>query len=154
MDHVLPFYPLNNLKNQNLEEMKKTPEDIIILHMCTKNDNHMMYSYWDIECDRQNFLSFKTIFCCFTPLTTWKIKILKQWRKKEKKAWRYYHFTQESHKWQSYDVWFLKFGAWQRESFDILNRFLPSPPPPLRTGKIKILKNWKISWRYHHFSQV
>ena len=41
--HFLPFYPLNNPKNQNFEKMKKTPGDIIILHMCTINDNHMMY---------------------------------------------------------------------------------------------------------------
>ena len=40
-----------------------------------------MYSSWDIECDRHNFLSFWTIFCPFTPLTTRKIKILKKWKK-------------------------------------------------------------------------
>ena len=33
----------NNLKNQNFEKMKKNPGDIIILHMFTINDNHMMY---------------------------------------------------------------------------------------------------------------
>ena len=31
-------------KNQNLKKMKKTPGDIIILHMCTKNYNQMMSS--------------------------------------------------------------------------------------------------------------
>ena len=35
--------PPNNLKNQNFEKMKRMPGDIIILHMCTINDNHMMY---------------------------------------------------------------------------------------------------------------
>ena len=35
--------PPDNLENQNFERMKKTPGDIIILHMCTINDNHMMY---------------------------------------------------------------------------------------------------------------
>ena len=35
----LPFYPTNNLKNQNFEKRKKekTPRDIIILNMCTIN---------------------------------------------------------------------------------------------------------------------
>ena len=80
LDCFLPFYPPNNPKNQNFEKMKKTPGDIIILHMCTINDNHMMYGSWDMERDRQNFLSFWTIFCPFTPLTTWKIKILKKWK--------------------------------------------------------------------------
>ena len=33
----------NNPKNQNFEKMKKTPEDVIILHQCTKNYDHMVY---------------------------------------------------------------------------------------------------------------
>ena len=38
------LFPPDDLENQNLEKMKKkTPGDIIILHMCTTNDNHMMY---------------------------------------------------------------------------------------------------------------
>ena len=39
-------------KNQNFKKMKKTPEDIIILHMCIKNFDHMMYSSWDMACYR------------------------------------------------------------------------------------------------------
>ena len=58
LDHFLPFDPLNNPKNQNFEKMKKTPEDIIILHMSNINENHMKYGSWDIELSRQNFLSF------------------------------------------------------------------------------------------------
>ena len=77
----LPFYPPNNSKNQNFEKLKKTPGDIIILHMCTINDNHMMYGSWDMKRDRQNFLSFWTVFCHFAPLATRKIKILKNWKK-------------------------------------------------------------------------
>ena len=42
LDWFLHFYPLNNPKNQNFEKLKKAPGDIIILHMCTINDNHMM----------------------------------------------------------------------------------------------------------------
>ena len=81
LDHFLPFYPPNNQKNQNFEKTNKPPRDIIILHMCTINDNHMMYRSWDMECDRQNFLSSWTVFCPFTALTTWKIKILQKWKK-------------------------------------------------------------------------
>ena len=29
--------------------MKKIPGDILILHMCTINDNHMIYVYSDME---------------------------------------------------------------------------------------------------------
>ena len=75
-----PFDPPNNLKNQNFEEIKKKPGDIIILHFCTTNDDHMRNGSWDIEHDRE-FLSFQTIFFPFTPLTTQKIKILKTWKK-------------------------------------------------------------------------
>ena len=82
LDSFLSFYPYNNLKNQNFEKMKKMPEDIILLHMYTINDNHMVYGSWDIEHDGQNFLSFSTIFCYITPLTTQKIKILKKSKKK------------------------------------------------------------------------
>ena len=38
----------------------------IILHLCTTNDNQMMYGSWDIEHSRQNVLSFWAIFCPFT----------------------------------------------------------------------------------------
>ena len=43
LDYSLHFYPLNNPEKQNFEKMKKIPGDIIILHMCTINQNHMMY---------------------------------------------------------------------------------------------------------------
>ena len=37
-------------KNQNFEKMKKKiAGDIIILHICTKNHNHMRYSSWDTK---------------------------------------------------------------------------------------------------------
>ena len=56
MDRILcyfgPFWdftPLaTNLENQNFEKMKKTPGDIIILHMCTLNNNHMTYDASDM----------------------------------------------------------------------------------------------------------
>ena len=38
-----PPPPPNNLQNQNFEKMKKTPGYVIILHMCTINENYMMY---------------------------------------------------------------------------------------------------------------
>ena len=40
-------------------------------------------------------------------------------------TWRYYYFTHVYHKWQSYDVWFLRYQAWQTEFFIILDNFLP-----------------------------
>ena len=68
LEHFLSFYPPDNPKNQNFEKLRKKHGDIIILHMCTINDNHMMYGSWDMKRDGQNFLSFWTVFCHFTPL--------------------------------------------------------------------------------------
>ena len=102
--------------------MEKLAGDIIILHMCTKNHNHMRYDSWDTVWGRQRFLSFWAIFCPFTtptpppPLTTWKIKILKKWKKHlERSSW-------------SYDVWFLRYKVRQTEAFVILGHFLPFDP--------------------------
>ena len=82
MGHFLPFYPLNNPKNQNFEKMKKNPGDVIIWHKCTKNNDHMLYCSWDIVCNEYNcYFSFWAIFCTFTSLTAQNIKIKKKWGK-------------------------------------------------------------------------
>ena len=79
----LPFYPPNNLKNQNLEKLNKKSRHIIILHKCIKNHDHMLYSSLDMVRDGCNcYLSLWAIFCPFTPLTATKIKILQKWKKK------------------------------------------------------------------------
>ena len=92
----LPFYPPNDPENQSFEKMKRALGDIIILQMCTIKGNHTMYVSWDMEHHVQNFLSFCAVFCLFTPqmnvlsfwtichftpLITWKINILKKWKK-------------------------------------------------------------------------
>ena len=41
LGHFLSFQPPDNPENQNFKI--ETPADIIILHICTINDNHMMY---------------------------------------------------------------------------------------------------------------
>ena len=154
LDRFLPFYPPDNPKNKNFEKMNKRRGDIIILHMCSIDENHRMYGPWYMEPDRQNFLSFWTVFCPFTILTTAKIKILKNWKKN---TWRYYHFTQVYQKsWSSCytvpeiqcmtDVIFIfHFGLF----FALLGYFLHFYL--LTTQKIKILDKWR---RYHHFTHV
>ena len=57
--HSLPFTPSpNTSENQNFEKMKKASVDVIILNLCNKKHNQMMYAYSDMECDRHNVLSF------------------------------------------------------------------------------------------------
>ena len=56
----------NNLENDNFGKEKKTPGDIIILYMCNINDdNHMIYSSWDMKCNRQNFFVIFSYFLLF-----------------------------------------------------------------------------------------
>ena len=43
LGHFSHFYPPNSPNNQNFLKKKKTPGDIIMLHMCTKNYDQMMY---------------------------------------------------------------------------------------------------------------
>ena len=74
------FCLFSTLTIQKIEilKLKKASGDVIVLHMCTINDNHMIYGSWDMEHDKQNFLSFWTVFCPFTPQWTQKTKILKK----------------------------------------------------------------------------
>ena len=102
-----------------------------------------------MECNRQNFLSFWTFFCLLPPYGPKKSKFWKD----ENNTWRYYHFPDVYQKWQSYNVWFLRYGVWQTELFVILDHFLPFTP--IWTQKIKILKKWKKKpWRYYHFPNM
>ena len=43
----------------------------------------------------------------------------------KKNTWRFYHLTHLHHKWQSYDAWFLRYGARHTEFLVILDCFLP-----------------------------
>ena len=78
LDRFLHFYPLWIQKIKILKNWKKMPGHIIILHICTINDNYMMCGSWDTECHRRNFLLFWTVFCPFTPPATQMLKKMKQ----------------------------------------------------------------------------
>ena len=135
--HFLHFYPTNNPENEHFEKMKKTPGHIIILPMSTINDNHMTYGSWDLECDRQNFLSFWAFFALSLSWQPEKSKFYKN----EKNAWKYYHFTQLYHKWKSYNVWFLRYRTRQTQFFVILDHFLPFYPTNNQKNQNK--EKWK-----------
>ena len=81
-----------------------------------------------------NFCHSGSCFALFTPLKTYKIRTLKTW----KNTWRYYWFTQVYRKWQSYHVWFQRYGTWR--SFCHFGFF---PFTSLTTQKIKIFQKWK-----------
>ena len=90
----------------------------------------------------------------------------------KKNTWRYYCFTHLHHKWQSYDIWFLRYGArhtvffvildrlmyvsvryeaWQKEFFVIWDcslHFYPSNN--LENKNFEKLK--KNAWKFYHFA--
>ena len=59
--------PPMDSENQNFQKLKKKLEDIIILHRCNINDNHIMYGSWDTKCNRQNFFVILGHFLPFYP---------------------------------------------------------------------------------------
>ena len=66
--HYGPFFcsltplPPNNLENQNFEKLKKKLGDIIILHKCSKNHDHMLHCSWDMVHNRLVIFHFGLFF--------------------------------------------------------------------------------------------
>ena len=97
MDRFLHFYLPMDTKNQNYEKLKKALADVILLHMCPKDHDHMLYCSLDMACKRFNYFLLWVNFYSFTSLT----------------ARRYHHFTKVYQKSWSYATLFLRYGAWQ-----------------------------------------
>ena len=135
--HFGPFQPLplNDSKNLNFEKKRKKYLEILSFYtyMFTINVDHMVCGSWNIRCNRQKFSSFCAIFCHFSHLTAWKIKILRL--KKHLNILSFY-----KHKWQS--IWWIVLQIWSATNFlsfwTVFCHFTP-----LTTQKIKILKKWK-----------
>ena len=90
----------------------------------------LMYGSWDIECNRQNFLSFWTIFCPFNPSDNQMMY----------GSWDMKHDRQNRTAWQkSVTVWQKSMTVWQKS----VTVWQNSVTEPLTTQKVKILKNWK-----------
>ena len=124
LGHFLLFHPPpppEDKENQNFGKLKKKPRDIIILHMCTINDNHLKYGSWDMEHNRQNFFShFGPFLSLYHKSKFWKT---------EKNGWRYYHFTQVYQKSWQYATLFLRYGTCRCNFLhSIWGHFLPFYP--------------------------
>ena len=129
--------------------MKKMAGDIYLyIYIRTINEDHMIYGYWNIRCDRQKFSTFWAIFCPFSPLTTWEIKILTLKKTTGDIITLHIYIINYNH---------MMYGSWDKEHGR--HNFLSfwtvfSPFIPLRTQKIKIKKKWKKHLRYHHFTNI
>ena len=106
----------------------------------------MAAEIWSISdrtfCYFDHFLSFSPFFC---PNDSDNQNFEKMKKKKEKNTWRYYHFTHVYHKWQSYDIWFVRYGAQQTEFFAFWTIFCSFTRPPNNPKKLKFGKNEKRS---------
>ena len=120
LGHFLPFYPLIISKIKILKNWKKTWRYYPFTHEYYKC---WSYNAWFLKYKVQQtkLLVLLGHYLSFHPLKTWKIQILKNWKK---------HLEILSfYKRQSYDVWFLIYGTWQTKFFVILDYFFTLLPP-------------------------
>ena len=111
LGYFWPFYPLTT---QKIKIFKNEKNYWRYHHF--KHEYHEWKSWCmipEIWSTTDIIFSFGPFFALLHPLTNQRIKF---W-KKEKNTWRYHHFTQVHHKWQSYDIWFLKYEVHQTEFF-------------------------------------
>ena len=76
-----PFTQLTTQKIKILKNWKKITGNIITLHKCNKNHDHMLHCPLDMAHNGFNYFSFWAIFYPFTSLTAQKTKIYKKWKK-------------------------------------------------------------------------
>ena len=138
MGHFLPFtLPPKNPKSQNFEKTTKAAGDIIILHECTKNHNHMRYSSRDMDWDRKKVLSFWAIYCQFTPPPPIPLNPENQnFKTMKKESWEVItlHMCTKNHNNMMYASWDMEYDRHNFLSFWAI--FCPFTP--LLTPKIKI----------------
>ena len=135
------FCFLTLLTTHKIKILKKWKKclDVLSFYTCVPQMTIMIYGCWyigqNISRQTKTFVIW-SYFCLYTPLKIQKIKILKKW-----KTLLEISFTQVYHKWQSYDIWFLRYQMQQTNFFVIFGHFLAFYAP--KAQKIKISKSWK-----------
>ena len=112
------------------------PRNIILLHMCNLNEDHMMYGSWDIRHDRQFFCHFVPFFFPFDPPNNPMNQNFAKMKTMPGDIILHMCTINDNHK---------IYGSWDMErdrEFVILDDFF-ALLPPLTTRKIKFLKKWK-----------
>ena len=114
----------------------------MILYMCTKNYDQIMYSSWDMVCDGCNYFSSLAIFCSFTAATVQKIKILKKWKNCLQISSLYIDVPKIMIRWCTVcEIWCVT---------EVINispfGLIFCPFTPLTAQKIRMLKKWKKTY--------
>ena len=133
-----------NIKNE-ISKMKKNSGDIIILHKCTKNHDHLLYCSRDMTHDRCNGYFHFGLFFALLPLYHSKKS---EFQKNEKSSWRYHHFTHVYQRWWLDDVWFLGYGMQQTDAWtDGQKKWhieVGAPPKKINiSNRVKLSLGWK-----------
>ena len=66
----VPFFAFLSTKQHRKSKFWKKWKKHQEMSLCSKNHNHMMYASWDMECDRDSFLSFWAILDTCVPQMT------------------------------------------------------------------------------------
>ena len=113
LDHFLYFYLTNNPESQNLKIWKNACRYYHFKNVYHKWQSYdvqfLRYQVWQTECYFGQF---------FAPLPLNNPEN-QNFEKMKKKCWKYY-FTHVYQKWQSYDIWFLRYREQPMEIFPIL----------------------------------
>ena len=131
--------------------MNKSAGDIIILHMCTKNHNHKMYSSWDMSATDRIFCHYGVFFALLPPYAPRKSKF---WKKKQTNKLEDIVILQMFTINDSHMICgFSDIECNRQNVFVILDRFLPFyPPNNPKNRNFEKLK--RVPLEYHHFTQV
>ena len=128
------------------------PGDIIILHKCSKNHDHMLYYSWDMAFDKCNcHFSFWAIFLPFYPPNNRKIENFK----KIKKCLEISSFYTSVSKIMI--ICYTVKVIWHVTNVIVIFHFglfftlLPCNSSPKNQN---FMKNEKNFWRYHYFTHV
>ena len=137
----LPFYLASSPKSENFKTMKKTPRDVIILHKCTKNHDHMPICSWDIWHVTYIIVVFH-FFGNFFPFTPNSPKT-QNFKKMKRKPWRYCHFIYMYQKLWLDDVRFLRYGGWEVDGWKKWHIEMGAPPKIFITPKYQVMIYYK-----------
>ena len=156
LDHFLPFYtpvPPNNPENQNFEKMKKATGDVIILHKCTINNNHMIYGSYEMwSAPDRFFFCHLGPFFALSPPNSLKIEHFKKMKKSPGGITILLKYT-KNHDRRLYCSWDMACDGCNYY-FSFGHFFSPFTPPPTAQKIKKFKKNEKKPWRYNHLTQV